>query len=105
MQNPNPYIAQDTPVVPQPHANRRRHSRQRVPTKKGPARPGRLFKIRRKLLWLRLDMQPFNLGAADWLLYHHRFNPYRASSHKARAYERGFLACKSIFPKPDRTSL
>ncbi len=46
-------------------------------------------------------MKPVHLGEADWLLYRHRFNPYRPGSWKAQAYERGFAASKEAMPKPD----
>ncbi|KKM91769.1 hypothetical protein LCGC14_1225130 [marine sediment metagenome] len=87
---------------------RRRRRRRRDPEsllRVGPLRPGRFFKLRRKLNWIRRDMRPVHLGEADWLLYRRRFNPYRPRSYKAAAYERGFLASKKIFPKPDWSPL
>lgn len=66
----------------------------------GPRCPGRFFKLRRKLHFIRLEMKPVHLGEADWILYRREFNPYRSASYKAAAYERGFAACKKSLPRP-----
>lgn len=91
--------AADSPrTMPSPRRRVRKAARrQRV----GPIRPGRFFRIHHHLAWLRHDMNPRHLGEADWLLYRHRFNPYRPGSWKAQAYERGFTASKKAMPRPN----
>ncbi len=97
--------AQDTERLHPTRYRRRRHRRSTARRHVGPVRPGRFFKVLRHLHWLRLDIKPLYLGEADWILYRRRFNPYRAGSYKAIAYERGFVASKAALPKPSWPAL
>ncbi len=101
MTKPSPPIARDTldPVLLP--ARRRHHKKPPLKRKCGPLRPGRFFRQRKAIVWLRLEMKPADLGDADWLLYRRRFNPYRRSSYKFAAYERGFVSSKQLTPKPN----
>ena len=105
MSNSGQQAAQGRAEIPPARAQRRRRrftvGRPRV----GPVRPGRFFKLRRKIDWIRRDMKPVHLGESDWLLYRRRFNPYRRGTYKCAAYERGFIACKKMFPSPDWSPL
>lgn len=95
------HFVRDSLVVTSIPTRRRRHTRKPESLPCGPVRPGRFFRPRRDLVWLRLDMRPAHLGDADWLLYRRRFNPYHKSSFKHAAYERGFVASKILSPCPN----
>lgn len=77
----------------------RRHRRPRFP---GCAllRPGRFFRKSVRLKATREDMNPFELGECDWLLYRRRASPWNFGTRKQRAYLRGFLNAKAQCPKP-----
>ena len=101
MTNTSSHIAQDIPVKTALPTRRRRHRPSLLSQRCGPVRPGRFFRQRKSIVWIRLEMKPADLGDADWLLYRRRFNPYHPSTFKYAAYERGFVASKILTPKPN----
>ncbi len=85
---------------PKPRRRRtRRHRRPRFPGC-GLLRPGRFFRKSLRLKAIREDMDPYELGECDWLLYRRRASPWRHGTRKQRRYLRGFLKAKADCPKP-----